>query len=194
MDTPSFQRVTRTHHDHNDTHNTTQQHDHNTTRRQRQRQTETDRDRERRQGQREKRRRKRRDKTREEEKREDSFCSVVVHGFFCWCSDFLVNSVCARDFSLLNSVKYDSSLISFSAPWQVNSFFNICELFILCSYSLQFFLIFLIMQLQFRFFQNYLIMQMQFFLPELILHKYSVEGYYSKETKPGLTNSLPFKP
>ena len=66
LDTLGFQRVTRTHHDHNDTHNTTQQHDHNTTQRQRQRQTETDRDRERRQGQREKRRRKRRDKTREE--------------------------------------------------------------------------------------------------------------------------------
>ena len=51
--------------------------------------TEKDRDRERRQGQREKRRRKRRDKTREEktkedrrEKWEDSFFSVVVHGFF----------------------------------------------------------------------------------------------------------------
>ena len=36
-----------------------------------------------------------------QEKREDSFCSVVVHGLFCWCSDFLVSSVCARDLSLL---------------------------------------------------------------------------------------------
>ena len=37
---------------------------------------------------------------------------------------------------------------------------------------------FLIMQLQFQNFQNYLVMQLQFFfLPELILHKYSVEGY-----------------
>ena len=35
---------------------------------------------------------------------------------------FLVNPVCARDLCLLNSVKYDSSLISFSASWQVNSF------------------------------------------------------------------------
>ena len=110
-----FQRVTRTHHDHNDTHNTTQQHDHNTTRRQRQ--TETDRDRERRQGQREKRRRKRRDKTREEKTKEDktreerrfiSQCGGGAWPFFCWCSDFLVDSVCARDLSLLNSVKYDS--------------------------------------------------------------------------------------
>ena len=33
------------------------------------------------------------------------------------------------------------------------------------------------MQLQFQFFQNYLFMQLQFFLPELILHKFSVEGY-----------------
>ena len=34
------------------------------------------------------------------------------------------------------------------------------------------------MQLQFQIFPNYLFMQLQFFfLPELILHKYSVEGY-----------------
>ena len=98
VDTLGFQRVTRTHHDHNDTHNTTQQHDHNTTQRQRQRQTETekeDRDRERREDG--------RGETRQE-KREDSFCSVVVHGLFCWCSDFLVSPICARDLSLLNSV------------------------------------------------------------------------------------------
>ena len=31
---------------------------------------------------------------------------------FCWCSHFQVNSVCAQDLSLLNSVKYDSILIS----------------------------------------------------------------------------------
>ena len=62
-----------------------------------------------------------------------------------WCSDFLVNSVWARDLSLLTSVKYDFYLViswSFvcekypcSAPWQVNSFVNFCELFNLCSYS-----------------------------------------------------------
>ena len=34
------------------------------------------------------------------------------------------------------------------------------------------------MHLQFQIFPNYLFMQLQFFfLPELILHKYSVEGY-----------------
>ena len=33
------------------------------------------------------------------------------------------------------------------------------------------------MQLQFQIFPNYLFMQLQFFFPELILHKYSVEGY-----------------
>ena len=38
------------------------------------------------------------------------------------------------------------------------------------------------MQLQFRFFPNYLFMQLQFFLPELILHKYSVEGYSYRKT------------
>ena len=34
----------------------------------------------------------------------------------------LVEPVNARVLTLLNSVKCDSSLISFSAPWQVNSF------------------------------------------------------------------------
>ena len=34
----------------------------------------------------------------------------------------LVKPVNARFLSLLNSVKFDSSLISFSASWQVNSF------------------------------------------------------------------------
>ena len=41
-----------------------------------------------------------------------------------------------------------------------------------------FFDFFLLMQLQFQIFPKYLFMQLQFFfLPELILHKYSVEGY-----------------
>ena len=40
-----------------------------------------------------------------------------VDGVLC-----LVKPVNARVLSLLNSVKCDSSLISFSAPWQVNSF------------------------------------------------------------------------
>ena len=43
------------------------------------------------------------------EKREDPFSVWWCMAVFCWCSDFPVNSVCARDFSLLNSVKYDSS-------------------------------------------------------------------------------------
>ena len=51
---------------------------------------------------------------------------------------FLVNPVCARDFSLLNSVKYDCSLISFS--------------------SILFFEIFSFKK------TNYLVMQLQFFL------------------------------
>ena len=144
MDTLVFHGATQ----HTPQHNTTTRPQHHT-------ETEKeDRDRERREDG--------RGETRQE-KREDLFCIVVVHGFFCWCSDFLVNSVCARDFSLVNSVKYDSSLISFGAPWQVK---HICELFVLCSYILQFFfffLIFLVMQLQFRNFPNYLIMQLQFF-------------------------------
>ena len=60
-----------------------------------------------------------------------------------WCSDFLVNSVCARDLGLLSSVKYDSSLISswrdfvcrkypFSATLQVNSFLT-SAIFLMCA-------------------------------------------------------------
>ena len=42
------------------------------------------------------------------------------------------------------------------------------------------------MQLQFQIFPNYLFMQLQFFfLPELILHKYSVGGYYSEYLSAG---------
>ena len=80
----------------------------------------------------------------------------------------LGNPVNDRLFSLLNSVKYDSSLISFSAFWQVNSFFflkkKFCELFILC--ILSFFHVFWILCLC-----SYI------FWPDSILHKYSVEGY-----------------
>ena len=94
----------------------------------------------------------------------------------CWCSDFQVNSVCARVPGLLHSVKYDSSLISFSAPWQFNSFLISANYFFYAVTVCIFFSFFLVMQLQFQNFQNYLVMQLQFFLPELILHKYSVEG------------------
>ena len=66
--------------------------------------------------------------------------SVVVHGPFLiegvLC---LVHPVNARFLRLLNSVKHDCSLISFSASWPVNSFFTFCELINLCSYSLHFF-------------------------------------------------------
>ena len=106
---------------HTNTHNTTK---HNTSHTQHhtEKETETDRDRERRQGPGEERRRKRREKTREE-KTEDKtrqdkgrekifFLEWWCMAVFCWCSDFLVNSVCARFLSLLNSIKYDSSLIS----------------------------------------------------------------------------------
>ena len=93
---------------------------HNTTRRQtetdrdRQRQTETekeDRDRGRRGDEREddKTRAERREKS---EEREDSFSVWWCMAVFYWSSDFPVNSVCARDLSLLNSVQKNSSLIS----------------------------------------------------------------------------------
>ena len=63
--------------------------------------------------------------------------------------------------------------------------FNICELIFLHSYSF-FFEFFLLMQLQFQNFPNYSFMQLQFFLPELILHKYSVEGYRCRWRQEGL--------
>ena len=128
-------------------HNTTTRPQHHTeteteTDRDRQRQTETekeDRDRERREDG--------RGETRQE-KREDSFCSVVVHGLFCWCSDFLVSPICARDLSLLNSVKYDAFLIS------VHLGRSTVFYYLRINFS---------MQLQFRNFPNYLVMQLQFF-------------------------------
>ena len=105
---------------HNTTqHNTTQ---HNTLRpqhhtekerdRDRQRQTETDRDRERRQGQREeKTEEERQDKRREDKRRQDKR-REMIHFAVWWCMAFfvgvvicLVNPVCARDLSFLNSVQ-----------------------------------------------------------------------------------------
>ena len=93
----------------------------------------------------------------------------------------LVKPVNARFFCLLNSVKYDSSLFSFSAPWQVNSFFISANYLFYAVTVFSFFLkkkIFLALQFQFRIFQNYFSYAATvFFLPEFILHMYSVEGY-----------------
>ena len=129
---------------------------------------ERDRDRQR---QRHRERRRRQKEKRREETREDSFFGWWCMAVFCWCSDFLGNSVCARDLSLLNSVKIDPSLIS-CARWQVNSFL-VSSNYLFCAVTVCSF--FFDMQLQFQNFQNYLLMQLQF-LSELILHKYSVEG------------------
>ena len=67
----------------------------------------------------------------------------------------------------------------FQCPLANQQFLNICELIFLCSYSFHFYFeyFFLLMQLQFQIFPNYFFMQLQFFFPELILHKFSVEGY-----------------
>ena len=111
-----FFSVSHTTHQNATQHNTTTRPQHHT-----ETETETDRDRERTTGDREREEKTEEERTRQE-KREDSFSVWWCMAVFCWCSDFLVNSVCARDLSLLNSVKYDSSLISFSAPWQVNIF------------------------------------------------------------------------
>ena len=168
--TRGFQRVT--HHTHHTPHHKPpQQHDHHTT----QRQTQRERDIERRGDEREEDERIEERREKREERREKIFFQCGGAWPFCWCSDFPVNSVCARDFSLLKSVKYDSFL-DLSALWPVTSFFNICELIFLCSYSFHFFDFFLLMRLQFQIFPNYLFMQLQFFLSEFILHKYSVEG------------------
>ena len=99
------------------------------------------------------RQKKRREEKRQDEEREEAwpFLGGVVIFWF----------VCARDFSLLSSVQYDSSLISFSAPWPDNSF--LLSAIFLCSYSFFSIFFFLIMQLQFQIFPNYLFMQLQFF-------------------------------
>ena len=123
-------------------HNTPQQHDNSTSRQQRQRE---------RQRQREKRREKRGKRREKIHFQCGGAWPFFVHGVLC-----LVKPVNARFLSLLNSVKYDSSLISFSAPWQVNSFlisanylfYAVTVLFFLkkiffclCSYSFEFFCI-----------------------------------------------------
>ena len=69
----------------------------------------------------------------------------------------------------------------FQCPLAGQQSFNICELFNLCSYFFStYFLNFLVMQFQFYFFQNYSVVQLHFFLQELVLHKYSVEGFLPK--------------
>ena len=98
----------------------------------------------------------------------------LVDGVLC-----LVHPVSDRVFKLLNRVKYDSSLISFSAPWHVNSFF-LRKTFISSNHSFYavtvFILFFCGCAVAVSKCQNNLVMQLRFFLPELILHEYSVEG------------------
>ena len=114
------------------THHTTTHHNNTTTT------PHGDRHRERqRQGEKRRRKRRRQENIREKREQRRFIFSMVVHGssLLIECF-FLVNPICARDLSLLNRVKYGSSLISFSASWPFNHFF--CELFILCSYSFHF--------------------------------------------------------
>ena len=105
---------------------------------------------------REKKQRKRRRKRIRPDKRREKihFQCGGAWPFFVDGVLFLVNPVCARDLCLLSSVKYDSSLISFSASWPVNSFFNFCELIILCSYSFQSYFLNYLLVLQFRIFSK----------------------------------------
>ena len=58
-------------------------------------------------------------------------------------------------------------------------FFNICELIFLCSYSFLFFYyyFFAYAVTVSNFSELFICAATVFFLPELILHKYSVEGY-----------------
>ena len=107
---------------------------HNITRRQRQR--ETERQRKKTETEREDKRKEERQDKRSEERR---FIFTVVVPFLVDVVLCLVHLVNDRVFGLQKSVKYDCSLISFCASWQVNSFFCFCELFYLCSYSFQYF-------------------------------------------------------
>ena len=120
-----FQRVThdtphRTHTHHNTTqHNNTTTTPHGDRDRDRQRQTE----RPRKKTGTEREEKTKEDKTRQDKRREQIHFQCggawpfFVHGVLC-----LVKPVNARFLSLLNSVKYDSSLISLSALWPVKSF------------------------------------------------------------------------
>ena len=71
-----------------------------------------------------------------------------MHGVLC-----LVKPVNARFLSLLNSVKYDSSLVSFSAPWQVNSFL-IPANYLFCAFTVYIYIYILVMQSQFQKFEE----------------------------------------
>ena len=105
----------------------------------------------------------------------------------CWCSDFLVNSVCARDLSLLNIVKYDCSVISYTASWQVDSF-SIYANYLICAVTVfTVVLNYLLVQFQFQKKSELLSCAATVFYRELILHKYSVEGYV--KTKGGLLSA-----
>ena len=152
-----FQRVT---------HHTPQQHDHHTTRRQTQRGTETVReDRE-------------EDKTTEERREKINFQCGGAWPFFVDEALLLVHSVCARDLSLSDSVKHDSSLISFSASWKVN---NVLISANCLFYAVIFSFLFFLMQLQFRKFSELFSYAATVFpFQELSLHKYSVEGYHHR--------------
>ena len=101
------------------THHTTTHHNNTTTTPHGDRQRERER-----QG--ELRRRKRRDKTRQDKREErtekNRFQCGGAWPFLVDGVLFLVNPICARDLSLLNWVKYGSSLISFNASWPVNIF------------------------------------------------------------------------
>ena len=110
---------------HNARHDIPQQHDNNTSRQQRQRETETDRDKERR-----------------EERREKRFIfSVVVHWpFFVdvvifWLIPFAPDSLACQTVSSKIHFRFQCSLAG-------QQFSNICELFILCSFSFQIFFIY----------------------------------------------------
>ena len=162
--TPHRTHTHHRHHMHSHTHKTQHNITNNITRRHRQRETEKEgRERE------EKMKEERQDKTTEHKRRQDNtkekredrrlVFNVVVHGRSLLMECFVLLNPSTPE-SSANSVKSDSSLISFSAPWQVNSFW-ISSNFLFCAVTV---------------FQNYLFMQLQFH-PELILHMYSVEGY-----------------
>ena len=123
-----FQRFTP----HHNTAHTTQTTHHTTTQdttphgdRQRQTETETDETKEK--------------KTKQEKREErNSFSVWWCMAVFSLMQCFVLFVPSTPDSSACQtSVRYDSSFISFSASWQVNSFSIFCELFILCSYSFE---------------------------------------------------------
>ena len=103
----------------------------------------------------------------------------------------LVNPVIDRLLSLLNRVKYDVSLTSVSASWEVNSF-SISENYLIYAvtvFTLIFFLNFVVRSYSLKIFHNYLVMQLQFFCRNLFCVSILWKGIVTESDRKKLAQS-----